>query len=491
MISFAGGKVSQRALQWCIACLLVTSPTLTTYAADRGLIMTISAYPKSPLPGATLDDANARKILGRIGFDTDNVRSLRDGELNAASIESALSKLVTETQNGDRVFVHFSGHGTSQSVGGKCQQSLVGHDMKMVAGSTVATSLQQLKDKASKVLVVIDACHSGGVVEVAGTRGGLNSRPKSTRFRPRYVETGVTCDKPTNVIEETVSVGMRSLRGATVSKNFLYLAAAKHDEVAFDAEGKGGMATTSLLDCLQSSIPDSDKSGGVSFRELVSCAQTLIDKEFSGDPVLRPHHLTVAGNADLPLAVESAPLPGNTKANPVATLRDLQNGADSRWKVDIAANPPRAKIGKDAFTLTVTSSQKGYLYLIYVGSDQKEFMQLYPEGNESNVVEAKRPFRIPGEFAAGGPAGTNHVLALVSKEPRDFSRILGTGSASATLANATAIQDVSCATRNLKRRECQSGNLEGPAGTRNLKRVTAAEGESDTYGASIVELVEW
>lgn len=474
----------------CLATACCALVALAAGATDRALIMTIGPYPVSPLPGASLDEGNVRQILARLGVEPDRISALRDKALSAKGIEAALNRLVAETRNGDRVFVHFSGHGTSESIEGRCQQSLVGHDMKMVSSKTLADALQKLKDTASKVVVTIDACHSGGVVDVAGKRGGAGA-PKATRFRPRFVESGTACAKPSNVIEETLKTGMRSARGAPVAQNFLYLAAARHDEVAYDDEGRGGMATTSLLDCLMSAVPDTDHSGGVSFRELAACAQKRIDGEFAADPVYRPHHLTWSGNVDLPLAVEAAAAPTSEKADPAATLQDLQNGGDSRWQVRIDATPQRAKIGKDAVKLSVTSSQGGYLYLLYVGSDRKEFLQLYPERNEPNWINANYSQRIPGEFAASGPAGTNHLLALVSRVPRDFKRILGDGTAPATLANAAALQDAACATRNLKRRECQPAEPEARDTKRNLKTIAVPEGDADSYGAALIELVEW
>ncbi len=483
----------------CLVTGVILGFVAPAVAADRALIMTISNYPQNPLPGASLDDANSRKILTRMGIGTDKVRSLKDTSLTAQGIRNALEQLVSETQNGDRVFVHFSGHGTSQAVDGSCQQSLVGYDLGLVPSAALAEALQRLRDKASKVMVVIDACHSGGIVDTAGLRGGPSARPGPSRFRPRYLETRLSCEKPVNVLEQAMTKETRSTRGAPMTKNYLYLAAARHDEVAFDEEGKGGMATTSLLDCLESSIPDTNLSGSVSFRELVQCAQTKIDANFVNDPVLRPQHLTLAGNADLPLAPPPPPAASTAKperpaagmADPIATLTDMQNGADGRWQVDIVANPAKAKIGREAFTLAVTSSQRGYLYLIYVGSDRKEFLQLFPEKQEANLIEANLPFHIPGEFAAQGPAGTNHVLALVSSTPRDFSKILPGGSGAATLANAAALQDAGCSTRNLKRRDCGPGDTTPSSGNRNLKRVNTTEGEADSYGAAKAELIEW
>jgi hypothetical protein len=63
--------------------------------------------------------------------------------------------------------------------------------------------------------------------------------------------------------------------------------------------------------------------------------------------------------------------------------------------------------------------------------------------------------------------------------------------APATFENAVAIQDIACSTRNLKRRECRSGKPESMDSARSLKIVEVTDGEADSYGAALVELVEW
>jgi len=472
-----------------LALTILAFCSLPSFAEDRALIMTISEYPISPLPGSALDDGNVRHILNRIGFSGQYIRSLKDKDLTAAGIEKALAQLVAESRNGDRLYIHFSGHGASQMVNGRCQQSLVGQDLKFVSSAALADALQRLKDKASKVMVTIDACHSGGLVEEAGRRGTHKQETKS-RFRPRFLEPepGLACDKPANIVEETLSAGVRSIKDIPVERNYIYLAAARSNEVAYDDEGRGGMATASLMDCLNGKLADTDNSGSVTFGELAVCAQARIDNQFSADPVYRPHHLTLSGNSNMPLAVETTSTSAAAKVQPVATLKDLLNGGDGRWQVRIDAKPPRARIGKDAYQLSVTSSQGGYLYLLYVGSDHKEFLQLYPDEKEGNWINANTPLRIPGAFAAEGPAGTNNLLALVAHSPRDFKSIFKDQVAPATLSTATALQDATCASRNLKRIGCQ--DKESSPQSRNLQVVPVANGEADSYGAALVELVE-
>jgi hypothetical protein len=453
-------------MKWLLRVGMLSLFSTIVLGADRALIMTVSEYPRAPLPGASRDQDNARQILSLLDVSLDNVRSVRDGALSAAGIKSELAQLAADTQSGDRVFIFFSGHGSSRLIDGRCQQALVGHDLDYVNPADITSTLAAIKDKAAKVVMVIDACHSGGVVADAATRSLTKSR-----FRAKFLDADnpeERCAKPANVIEERIG-GLRSAKGIPVAGNYLYLAAAQANEVAFDDEVAGGLATSSLLACLKGGVPDLDQSGAVSFSELAQCAQQRIDGLLTSDPVNRPHHIALAGNRDLPIVSKAAPTTSAPAADPVATLRDLANAADSRWSVRVDATPPRARIGKDAFRLTVTSSQDGYLSLLYVGSDGKEFLQLYPEAPGQQVpVKTGQVFRIPGEFAAGGPAGTNRVLAIVSASPRDYSAILGQqGAAAATMATARALQE---STRNLKHR--------------------LSKGELASYGATLIDLIE-
>lgn len=465
------------------AALALTMGVHCVQAADRVLVMAISEYARAPLPGAKHDADNARQIVELMGVSTDNFRAVADKQLTADGINRELAQLVSQTENGDRVFIFFSGHGSSRYINGRCEQALVSQDIKPVSTATIAGYLGQIKDKASKVVMLVDACHSGGVVEEVGTRS--ISAKRSSGLRAKFIESddpAERCSTPVNIVEEKVTRGTRSTRGIPVEKNYLYLAAARKDEVAFDDEARGGMATSSILECLKGSVPDLDHSGSVSFQELVKCAQGRIDSRFQSDPVNRPHHITLSGNPDLPLVLATA----SGSVDPAATLKDMANGADSRWQVRLESNVKRARINKDAFKLSVTSNQDGYLYLLYVGSDRREFLQLYPDSpSAQNQVYAGQTFRIPGEFAAGGPAGSDSVLAVVSAQPRDFSAVFGKeGSAPATAGNAAALQDASCASRNLRKSVCPD------EGTRNIKRRPSRDGDATSYGAALVELVE-
>lgn len=467
-MGISGAAMNIRILMHWVLLGLVSYPFFGgAEAADRVLVMAISDYEQAPLPGAKVDRQNVREMLPLLGVQSEHVRVLSDNQLGAKSIKQAFSDLADQTRAGDRVFIFFSGHGTSRLVDGVCQQALIARDMWAVNPADINQALNAIKDKASKVVMMVDACHSGGVVGTVGaglSRGSSNLRPKFVA--PDKAEE--QCKKPINLVAEGMQA-MRSTRGSSLANNYLYISAAQANEVAFDDPVRGGLATSALLTCLKSGIPDTDRSGSVSYSELVQCAQGNVENYLKGAATMRPHHLQMAGNPDMPI-ITRAVQEGSKPADPVATLRDLARGADSRWEVQLKAQPPKAKIGKDAFRLTVTSSETGYLTLLYVGSDGREFMQLYPEKPGTPVkVSANSPFQLPEAYAAHGPVGVNHLLAVVSATPRDFSPILGNaGAAKASLAAAAALQQRA---QNLKSRP---GNSASP----------------EAYGATLIALEE-
>jgi hypothetical protein len=60
-----------------------------------------------------------------------------------------------------------------------------------------------------------------------------------------------------------------------------------------------------------------------------------------------------------------------------------------------------------------------------VGTDRAHFNLLFPNAIDArNRIEAEKELRLPRpgwSMVAGGPPGTNHFVAIVSENPRDFS----------------------------------------------------------------------
>lgn len=490
-------------------------------AKDHVLIMSISQYPKSQsLPGAAIDKNSAKEIAARMGFQTDDATTLTDAQLTVAGIRNALGQLDAKVQDGDRLFIYYSGHGTSfRNKDRVCEQGIHAYDEQALASSEVAQLLSRMRDRASKVIVMLDSCYSGGVVKTA--ESGVVARSAGLVLTPKFVARdgeGGSCQNPTNQISAVVAPPIT--RGAAASKaaynpeqNFVFISASRDNEISLDAGTQGGLFTSGMLKCTRDQLAnDEDASGSISFKELVSCAQHQIAGFFpgsgemaSGNYIFKPHHVTIAGNDGMPItSPPSTPSAQKVMANPKATLQDLFNGRDATWDVQLQVSPNVLRIGKDSFRASAISKRPGYLYLVYVGSDGKEFSLLYPDSSDavgSNRMEPSKELVIPGEFKANGPAGTDHFVAYVSPEPRtEITKIFSKdGSAQASMATAVAINQSSCATRNSSSENCFSDG----ASARNVVRIRQATTASsntvapatammprDGYGAALATIIE-
>jgi len=192
---------------------------------------------------------------------------------------------------------------------------------------------------------------------------------------------------------------------------------------------------------------------------------------------------TAAASAPQPsLATPPQPAASST-ARPLATLRDLLAGADARLAVQLQAQPAQLRVKRDTFRLTVTSARDAYLYVLYVGSDQRDFQLIYPtRASEPNRLAADVPFEIPRRWRSLGPAGTNHVLAIASPTERDFSALFTDGAAKATVANAARLHEAMCQ-QALGGAGCAAapgGDASGAAGAR-----------SAIYGAALLPVLEF
>jgi hypothetical protein len=134
------------------------------------------------------------------------------------------------------------------------------------------------------------------------------------------------------------------------------------------------------------------------------------------------------------------------------------------------------KIGADSLDLTVQSSHDGHLYLVLLGSDAKSFYLLFPNGLDGdNRISAKTPLRLPRPnwaIKAGGPAGTDQMLVLVTDTPRDLQKM--------QMASPSASEPFTYALNDFSGRASLINFLVGKGRT---------EG-SESFGSSLVQIKE-
>jgi len=278
--------------------------SLPARANRHALIIGIGRYADPatpPLPGVRFDRESATQMAQSMQVPSENVRYLQNEDATGDGIRKAIQELSDRVQDGDRVFIHYSGHGTrypDASAGG-CVEALLAYDggrKGLITNNEMAGLLSSITNKTDKLFVMYDACHSGGVVQAASvlrTRGIVNSNDEGA-LRPKFSGISEECGKPTNI--KTRNLVVEATNKGTLPQDIIHLSASRNDEISFDDEQKGGLATQYMRDCMLRDAKDLDNSGAISMEEIRICAQEKIDNRMSGSSQFKPHHLVLNGN---------------------------------------------------------------------------------------------------------------------------------------------------------------------------------------------------
>lgn len=419
------------------------------------------------LAGVPHDMGSALAIARHLQVPTDNITMLRDKAATRDNVQQALADLARRVQPGDRVFVYWSGHGSRyfDAAEGGCVETLVPHDLKDISNRQFAQWLQPLAGKAEKLMVVYDACHSGGLGALARPAGSAApSRSLAATWAPKSAAAGqASCNQASNVRNRSFDAAARGL--GLDGQDVVHLSSSRPDEVSFDNPATGGLATHALRQCLSGEARDLDGSGAISMAELAACAQLRIDRAIAGQADLLPHHLVLTGNRGFvpawfaapgsqpPSAVTApgvwaaAPGPAASPARPPPVqpvpavpppaaagetslrqvLVQLHEQRDSKRRVVVVPTSERLHVGRDALDFAMTSSHPGHVYVAMLGSDQKSLYLLFPNAlDQDNRIAAGQTLMLPRQawrVVAGGPAGDNTLLVMVTDGPRDLAAL--------------------------------------------------------------------
>ena len=421
----------------------------------HALIIGVSRYADAntpQLPGTRIDKESATQMAEAMQVPSSNIQYLEDEQATGDNIRKALRDLTDKVQDGDRVFIHFSGHGTryNDPLAGGCVEALLAYDgggRGTLTNREMAALLKPLTNKTDKLFVMYDACHSGGVVQAASsvrTRGFKNTNDEGM-LRPKFASISEECGRPVNVKTRNLVVEAKGV--GTLPEDIVFMSAARDNEVSFDDEAKGGLATQYVRDCMLRDAKDLDNSGAITMDEIRICAQEKINNRMANDANYKAHNLVLNGNANFVPAwfdkVSATPViapvaatlpvlvPAPAEVVPPLTgeqaLRQMYAQRDAKRHVQVSVNKPILSIGKDALELTLQSDRAGYVYVAMAGSDNQSVYLLLPNDlDANNKIEAGQKLVLPRanwRVAAGGPAGTDHLLIMVSDAPRDLSAL--------------------------------------------------------------------
>ena len=437
----------------------------------HALIIGISRYadPATPsLPGAHIDKESATQMAQAMQVPLSNIRYLQDDQATGNNIRQALKDLTNKVEEGDRVFIHYSGHGTrynDPSAGG-CVEALLAYDggtSGMITNHEMADMLKTITNKTDKLFVMYDACHSGGLVAAASsvrTRGFTNPNDDGP-LRPKFASISEECGRPVNI--KTRNLVVEAAAKGALPQDIIHVSASRDNEISFDDELKGGLATQFMRDCMLREAKDLDNSGAISMDEIKQCAQEKINKRMANDVNYKPHNLVLNGNAAFvpawfsqvsvaapSVATVSVAAPAVVKppvvvppvlvtpvvaATPAVApppeltgaqaLRQMFDQRDAKRRVQVTLSKDKLKIGQDALDFSVQSDRAGFVYVALAGSDNKEVYLLFPNDlDQKNQVEAGQQLWLPRpnwRVKSGGPVGTDNLLVMVTDAPRDLA----------------------------------------------------------------------
>jgi hypothetical protein len=151
-----------------------------------------------------------------------------------------------------------------------------------------------------------------------------------------------------------------------------------------------------------------------------------------GAPAVLP---AVQANAEpKPMVTDSsaALAAGNANApfDPVHEFERVSAAQSPDFHVDAAVDKPKLRINKDEMSFKVKTEKEGHLYVFQYGTDGG-IAQLFPNGlTKNNLVRAGSTYSFPTKsgdarvsLMAGGPPGMDHLLAIVSANPREFAAL--------------------------------------------------------------------
>ena len=148
------------------------------FTQGYALAVGIAHYPHvRPLPPTVLNDATAvAAILAhpqRAGYPANQVKSLLDRQATKVAILNGLKWLADRTSEDDTAVFFFSGHGGRVGDGPGAANYLISYDTRVdalgstaISGTELTAALRRIS--AGRLVVLLDACHSGGTGDVKG-----------------------------------------------------------------------------------------------------------------------------------------------------------------------------------------------------------------------------------------------------------------------------------------------------------------------------------
>lgn len=380
----------------------------TAQAEDRALLIGVgrSRVAKQSLAGVAFDLRMMRRASRLLGFGPDQVRVLKDAQATHAAVVAAIrTHLIDGVTSGDRVLLFFSGHGGQ--VADQDGDEADGADETWALTDEVAPSEpgQHLVDDelgellarlpTRRVLVIVDACHSG-----TSTRA-LGLAPRFLPYRGAV--------RPGPATDETAE-----LQGERV-----VIAAARDDETALDTPS-GGLFTRGVYAAI---VRAHRRGQPLTPFDLTAGAAAYIRRRVQDAELYHPRLSAPAGAARLPLFAAT----GDEHA-----ARDAVEELARRFGAPLTATTDRpAYRPGEQMVLKIEAPAPGHLHVISVDAHDDATV-LFPNPSHPATRVPAGPLQIPGasmsfSLVAVPPVGKTLIVVLYSTRPFRLPAVSGPG----------------------------------------------------------------
>jgi uncharacterized caspase-like protein len=174
----AGGVMSSKSIAAPVTAPqrpVQTQSRLSSVSQKWAVVIGISKYKDSRVAGLRYASADARAFYNWLvsqqggGYAPSQVKLLLDSEATAENIRNALFNWLKQALEEDMVTIYFAGHGSPESPDSLNNLFLLPFDVKYNNIATTGFPMWDIETalkrfiKARRVVVIADACHSGGV----------------------------------------------------------------------------------------------------------------------------------------------------------------------------------------------------------------------------------------------------------------------------------------------------------------------------------------
>jgi hypothetical protein len=428
-------------LLWSVAFMACQ----TVCAEDRALIIAIDHYPHLPreqqLSGTHRDSQLMQALLvNTLHYQPNQIKVLEDKAASREGILQAMDAwLVQGTKAGDRVFIHYSGHGVQvpDDNGDEkdgMDESWVPSDFensgepKVIRDDDIEKRLKALAGRT--VTLISDSCQSGTISRDVARKQALR-RVVWQGKGARGLDIEEYRQESTELVSPQVPVAP-SASGFLSGTQTVWTAVEPTQyalEEEFEGKG-GGHFTARLVRGIQDpKLADADRDGTVSHAELwdwlrgqskAYCQSLGAECAVGLSPTLEVAPALMAKSIRTTLDPQSLAAP----TAPATNNASLFTAPDAALKVALASADKRSQFkAGDTLRWQVNSNFDGFLTLLEV-SPSGEITQLFPnEFSQSDRITAAKPVFTPPksdyapfELLVSPPLGKATLIALVTAD---------------------------------------------------------------------------